>query len=331
MNKLILIVLLVFLFSMNAAAQDTLYTETVANGSLQNIWYPEWNGNNMEPEFMPGNPSGDMWVGKLGNDLSTGFVGTSFSGSPTWTDFRLEAQVYIPVSSNDGTYYGIEFRFDSVGTGGSGYQFLARFKQGLSNQALRFRARVGATPTVIKDWSAAEIPGGIPTTDGWHHLAVEAVGNQFRFFYDGNELPGGPYTDNTFSSGWIGTYVWDFALSPIYLYIDDIYVINTSTGIDVPQPGIASGYQLYQNFPNPFNPNTTISFDLADRELVQLDIFDNLGQRIRSLVNNQLAAGPHQVQWDGRDNLGQEAPAGVYYYRLRAGSFQATNKMLLVK
>jgi len=331
MNNLIMIVLVVFAFSMNAAAQDTLYSETVANGSLQNTWYPEWNGNNMEVEFMSGNPSGDSWVGKLGNDLSGGGVGSTFSGDPTWTDFRLEAQVYVSVDpSTAATYYGIEFRMDSVGNG-SGYQFLTRFKQGLSDQGLRFRARVGASPTTIKQWLAADIPGGIPTTDGWHHLAVEAIGNQFRFFYDGNELPGGPYTDNTYSNGWIGAYVWDFAVSPAYLFIDDIYVISTTTGIPDPRNGIFFGYDLYQNFPNPFNPNTTISFDLADREFVRLDIYNNLGQKIRSLVDNQLAAGPHQVQWDGRDDLGQEAPAGVYYYRIRAGSFQATNKMLLVK
>ena len=63
-------------------------------------------------------------------------------------------------------------------------------------------------------------------------------GNQFRFFFDGSELPGGPYTDNTFSSGWIGAYVWDFAVSPAYLFIDDIYVIdnNPSAQLTVDSP-----------------------------------------------------------------------------------------------
>jgi hypothetical protein len=104
---------------------------------------------------------------------------------------------------------------DSVGLGGSAYQFLTRFKAGATDQGLRFRSRVpGGFPSTIKQWLAADIPGGIPTTDGWHHLAVEVEGNQFRFFFDGSELPGGPYTDNTFSSGWIGAYVWDFAVSP---------------------------------------------------------------------------------------------------------------------
>ncbi|MCW8994886.1 MAG: T9SS type A sorting domain-containing protein [Psychromonas sp.] len=331
MNKVFTILILAFFIIGVAAAQDTLYYETVANGSLQNTWYPLWNGNNMEVEFMPGNPSGDSWVGKLGNDLSGGGVGSAFSGDFTWADFRLEAQVYIPVDPNTAaTYYGIEFRLDSVDNG-SCYQFLARFKQGVPSQALRFRSRVGAMPTVIKDWTAAEIPGGIPTTDGWHHLAVEVEGNQFRFFYDGNELPGGPYSDDTFTHGWIGTYVWDMAVSPAYLFIDDIYVINTASGIQDTRSGIISGYDLYQNFPNPFNPSTTISFELPVREMVELNIYNSLGQEVRSLIDNEFTAGTYQVKWNGLDDSGREAPAGVYFYKIQAGNFQATNKMLLLK
>jgi len=332
MKKLMLLLLAVFLFSGVTAAQDTLYSETVLNGTLENIWYPEWGGNNMETEFMPGNPSGDSWVGKLGNDLSGGGVGSAFSGDPTWTDFRLEAQVYVPIDpSTAATYYGIEFRVDSVGLGGSGYQFLARFKQGLSDQGLRFRARVGGSPTTIKQWLAADIPGGIPTADGWHHLAVELEGNEFRFFFDGSELPGGPYIDDTFGSGWIGAYIWDMTVSPAYLFIDDIYVINTTTGIEDTRSGIISGYDLYQNYPNPFNPSTTINFDLPVAELVKLNIYNSLGQKLRSLTNREYTAGTHQVQWDGFDEFNQEAPAGVYYYQIQAGTFQATNKMLLIK
>jgi hypothetical protein len=319
------LVLMLF-FTGAVSAQDTLYTETFLNGTLENTWYPGYNGNTMEVEFQTGNPSGDSWVGTLGNELSGGLVGQSFSGDSTWTDFYFEAWVYIPLT--EGTYYGLEFRVDSVGNT-TGYQFLAR----VSAQTLRFRARTGAIPVpVIKEWTSAEIPGGFPTTDGWHKMAVEVEENQFRFFFDGNELPGGPYTDDTFSSGWIGTYIWDSALSPIYLYVDDIYVIDpTTTGIQDTRSGIISGYDLYQNFPNPFNPSTTINFDLPVTELVKFNIYNNLGQKVRSLTNREFTAGTNQVQWDGLDEFGKEAPAGVYYYQIQAGSFQATNKMLLIK
>ncbi len=90
-------------------------------------------------------------------------------------------------------------------------------------------------------------------------------------------------------------------------------------------------YKLNQNYPNPFNPVTNISFDLASQEFIQLKIYSSLGQEVRSLANGFFPAGSNHVQWDSKDNLGQTLPAGVYYYHLNAGSFQAARKMLLIK
>jgi hypothetical protein len=325
MRAFVKVILLSSLLLANALfSQTVLFSETFANGNLENIWYAGFSGNNMEVEFMSGNPSGDSWVGKLGNDLSGGNVGESFSGDPGWTDYYLEAQVYIPF--NEGTYYGIEFRVDSVGLT-SAYQFLAR----PGDAILRFRTRVGASPATIKDWTDADIPGGFPATNGWHKMAVRVIGNQFRFYFNDNELPGGPYTDNTFSTGWIGTYVWDFALSPIYLYIDDITVTTPVTDVEENHQGIIANYALYQNFPNPFNPSTNIEFDLISQEQVQLVIYNGLGQKIKNLVNDNFPAGNHQVEWNGRDDLNRVVAAGVYFYQIQAGSFQETKKMLLIK
>ncbi len=323
-NLLLLSTILIFTFGSLLLAQDTLYVETFANGALQNVWYPEYGGNNMEVEFYPGNPSGDSWVGKLGNDISGGGVGLSISGSPNFTDFYFEAQVFIPLS--EGTYYGIEFRVDSTGNS-VGYQFLAR----PSAQSLRFRTRTGTVPVpVVQEWTSAQIPGGFPTADGWHKMAVKAIGNQFWFYFDGQELPGCPITDNTFTSGWIGVYIWDFMLSPIYIYVDDLLVLNTTVGINDPQE-IITDYQLYQNYPNPFNPTTTISFDLPGTETVDLAVYNSLGQKVRSLASGVFTAGHHQVRWDARNDFGQVVPAGVYYYRLQAGTHQFTRKMVLLK
>jgi hypothetical protein len=328
MKQLFQAVVLVVFVSGLLFAQDTLYVEDFASGALHHVWYPGFNGNNMEADFLSGNPSGDGWVGKLGSDLSGGNVGQSFSGDPVWTDFYMEAQVYIPV--DEGTYYGIEFRVDSVGNS-SGYNFVARFNQLSSDPGLRFRARPSSGfPDSIRYWGASEIPGGIPTTGSWHKLAVKAVGNQFWLYYDDQELPGCPVTDNTFTSGWIGAYVFGGA-SPFDLYIDDIVVTVPPVGIEDQQPNMISEYRLHQNFPNPFNPSTTISFYLPGSENVTVDIYNNLGQKVRTLVNSRYAAGDHQFDWNARDDNGQLVPAGVYYYRLQAGNFQDTKKMLLIK
>ena len=84
--------------------------------------------------------------------------------------------------------------------------------------------------------------------------------------------------------------------------------------------------QLYQNYPNPFNPNTTISFDLPKTSEVSLKVFDILGEELGTLVNDKLSAGSYSYDWDA-SNLA----SGVYWYRLQAGHYVKTRKMVLMK
>ncbi|MFT5315955.1 MAG: hypothetical protein ACI9UK_001793, partial [Candidatus Krumholzibacteriia bacterium] len=93
-----------------------------------------------------------------------------------------------------------------------------------------------------------------------------------------------------------------------------------------------SGNVLHPCYPNPFNPATTISFDLADPATVSLSIYDVAGKRVRTLLAaDSKGAGRHDVQWQGRDEAGQVVAAGVYFYRLEAGKYSATRRMTLVK
>jgi hypothetical protein len=85
-------------------------------------------------------------------------------------------------------------------------------------------------------------------------------------------------------------------------------------------------YELLQNYPNPFNPSTTIEFSTIEKQLVTLEVFNILGQSIEILLNNEIDGGFHKVQFNGY-NL----PSGVYYFRLTAGDFVSTKKMLLIK
>ncbi len=89
---------------------------------------------------------------------------------------------------------------------------------------------------------------------------------------------------------------------------------------------------LRQNVPNPFNPFTTISFDvLRDGDVVQLRVFDVAGRLVRVLAEGERAAGTHEVSWDGRDVDGRTVSTGVYYYRLSTGSVELTRRMMLLK
>ncbi|RMG38368.1 MAG: T9SS C-terminal target domain-containing protein [Methanobacteriota archaeon] len=90
-------------------------------------------------------------------------------------------------------------------------------------------------------------------------------------------------------------------------------------------------YELHQNFPNPFNPTTTISFTLRRSARVHLDIYNILGQRIASLVNETLPVGNYQIRWNGVDERGNALPSGVYFYRMQANAFSVTRRMMLVE
>lgn len=92
-----------------------------------------------------------------------------------------------------------------------------------------------------------------------------------------------------------------------------------------------SRIELHQNFPNPFNPQTTIRFDLSDADQVQLIIYNALGQEIRHLVSGYLSSGRHAVTWDARDAFGRTVSAGVYVYQLKTTQSAITRKMLLLK
>jgi hypothetical protein len=88
---------------------------------------------------------------------------------------------------------------------------------------------------------------------------------------------------------------------------------------------------LDQNFPNPFNAGTMIRFSLPDPGHVTLEVFNLLGQRVKSLVNGQLSAGNRSILWDGTDNDGIKVASGIYFYRLRTDTFTQTRKMFLVR
>jgi len=95
---------------------------------------------------------------------------------------------------------------------------------------------------------------------------------------------------------------------------------------------IPTTYELSQNFPNPFNPSTTIRYGLPKAERVTLKIYNLLGEEVVTLVNDEpKAAGYHTAIWDGRNKIGGVVASGIYIYRIRSGSFISTKKLALVK
>lgn len=96
-------------------------------------------------------------------------------------------------------------------------------------------------------------------------------------------------------------------------------------------PTLVKDFHLAQNYPNPFNPVTNVEFAIPNSQRVSLAVYDILGRKVATLIDERRPAGSYRVTWDGRNNGGELLSSGVYFYRLDAGPFAATLKMLLLK
>ena len=114
-----------------------------------------------------------------------------------------------------------------------------------------------------------------------------------------------------------------------FLMVDDIYVHHATDADDPSAPVLAT--TLNANYPNPFNPETTITYSLQDTTPVTIEIYNIKGQLVKTLVNDHKAAGNHSVVWNGTDNSNRNVSSGVYYYKMRAGKYSSTRKMILMK
>lgn len=103
------------------------------------------------------------------------------------------------------------------------------------------------------------------------------------------------------------------------------------TGVEKVGKEIPSNFELVQNYPNPFNPTTNIDFKIAATSSVKLVVYNILGQRIKTLVNDKLQAGNYQIVWNGTDELGNKVASGNYLLSLETDNFRATKKMALLK
>ena len=140
-------------------------------------------------------------------------------------------------------------------------------------------------------------------------------------------------------------YIDCYEMFSTLLNIDDIQEVNVKldvvmsfyeTGLvnldpNVNQSEIPTSFSLHQNYPNPFNPVTTLRYDLPENGLVNITIYDMLGNIINQLVNEAQNSGYKSIQWDATNYQGQPVSAGVYIYRIEAGDFRQTKKKILLK
>ena len=114
----------------------------------------------------------------------------------------------------------------------------------------------------------------------------------------------------------------------IIFCVDDVIISSEDIG-ELEVPVVATA--LHNNYPNPFNPVTTIAYDVKEKEQVAIEIFNIKGQLVKTLVKGIQEPGNHTVVWDGNDNRGCPVSSGVYYYKMKAGKYNSTKKMIMIK
>ena len=109
-------------------------------------------------------------------------------------------------------------------------------------------------------------------------------------------------------------------------FVANLAVLGNATDIEKNNPNLNNEFSLSQNYPNPFNPTTTLTFSLSRAEVVKIDIFNSIGQKVETLANSRFTSGRHQVVWDATGMA-----SGLYFYSINSGKFRETKKMTLLK
>ncbi|UCE05098.1 MAG: T9SS type A sorting domain-containing protein, partial [bacterium] len=329
----------------------TIFTEDFETGTVSADWgVYRFGEENVEAISMSTAPAplanGGDYVGYV-HDADASYNGAAIvlAGETSLQNYSIEGDVYCYVNHAGGSAYtGLAVYADStVGT----YiklvadfdvdQRLRLYNNHLDMQTLKY--------TFDHTFSAVDVPGGIPSEDGWHHMKVEVktvddTTTAFWCYFDGELLVGCPVYDTSrhqMDSGQFGLYAFQMDADGIAGYFDNIiiqsYEIETSVE-EWPRPETATipnESRLAQNYPNPFNPETHISYRVISTEFVNLTIYDLLGRKIRTLISETRAPGNYIVIWDGRDENGYKMPSGVYMYTLKSDDFIETKKMLMMK
>jgi len=115
------------------------------------------------------------------------------------------------------------------------------------------------------------------------------------------------------------------------LFSGALRISGIPTDIREAETELPEGFLLFRNYPNPFNPTTTIEFSLPKKSHTLLEIFNIEGKKVQTLLDQVLSAGPHKFEWNASFSDNTKAPTGIYFYRLKSGEFESSNKMILTK
>ncbi|MFQ6677508.1 MAG: FlgD immunoglobulin-like domain containing protein [Fidelibacterota bacterium] len=288
-------------------------------------------------------PNGGSNVGYL-QDIDASYSGAAIAlvGSTTDQNYTIDGDVYVYHSHPQGSAYtGLVVYADTSVSGSASHGYYVKLVADFDGDN-RFRLYNNQLnmSTFQYTFSHSIDASVVDTSEGWHHMAVKVQTlddgtTEYTCYYDGQNL--GSYIDDgadRVAGGQYGVYAFQMdGVDGIAGYYDNIVVssdpalaIDSHDNFDLPQ-----SFSLNQNFPNPFNPTTTISFDLTQRSNVSLDIFNMNGQFIRNLISGNYSPNHYSVTWDGKNNQGRVVPTGVYLYTITNGMQRVSKKMIFLK
>ena len=185
--------------------------------------------------------------------------------------------------------------------------------------------------TTIIDLNNSGLTGPIPTEIG-------CLSNLTTLLLQNNELSGEiPGTICSLNVDWTSSNfkIYNNQLCPPYPSCIEEYVGEQDTTncgqVSIIDETIPIAYNLYNAYPNPFNPVTILRYDLPEDALVNITIYDMMGRVVKTMLNSQQNAGFKSVRWNATNNAGQPVSAGLYLYTIQAGDFRQTKKMVLLK
>ncbi len=331
---------------------DTLGWAVGLNGAVYHTrnggvtWLPQASGttkNLMDVDFV------DDQVGwAVGEDYT---LLRTTDGGQTWQRITFSA-------TESGNWYGL-YTFDSLRVVICGDGWVSQTMDGGVSWSGMRKSYLSFYDVTFVDsltgWAACGNGNVFYTNDGGQSWTEQNTNQS-------NTLYGIHFLDR--STGWAvgiqgtvletldGGATWSKDQSKTAIALNDIFFLDKNHGWAVGDGGVvlrgkldpltgmapeaqpnqtALGYELYPNYPNPFNPTTIISFRLPRSDWVRLQIYNPRGQLVREIWRGRLPAGRHSFQWDGRDQSGRRVSSGLYLYQLTAGSRSLTRKMLLLK
>lgn len=331
----------------SVSARDYLTLKIDGSGTVQ--WAKKYNGNaNLEDNAVglvlntTGSVGAVLYVTGYSTRIGTSLDYVTLKYLTSSGDTIVSAVYNGPSSSSDQAVAITSDPFDNIyvtgsSINGSGYSDYATvaYNQFLGQswvQRYTLSTTYNYAKGILYDTSGFVYVTGSSTGSGTglDYLTVRynsVSGNLSWFKRENGAANGNDYAGGIASSGPYNIYITGSANwgTPTGLdfytirYSEDIGVIPISKNKPV-------SFSLYQNFPNPFNPSTSIRFDVPKSSFVRLTVYDVLGRNINTLVNEQVLAGSYEVKWDASG-----VPTGIYFYKLVSDNYVETKKMILVK